>query len=290
MTSAVLLLLSLVALATFAHAAPSTDDQGSSASNHLIVTTALSPPFMMLKTNSSPPNTNDQFEGYLKDVLDEIAPRVGFTYTLQLAKNNGYGYKNSNGEWKGMIGEVLRKEVDMAMADLTITSAREEAVDFTHPFMNTGVSIILRQEVANLSQPLKSLEDLSRQTNIKYASTGVTRLFLSKSTIPFHTQIYESVMSDPSNLVSSVKEGIDKALSENYAFFMEDHTADYITRKHCNLIRVDGQLVSRDYAIAVQRNSPLRKQLNLAILSLKESGRLTNLYNKWWKQSGNSCN
>src|SRR5699024_7489011 len=45
----------------------------------------------------------------------------------------------------GMIGEVLRGEADIAVADLTINSNRELAVDFTYPFMATGISIIYKR-------------------------------------------------------------------------------------------------------------------------------------------------
>ena len=44
-----------------------------------------------------------------------------------------------------MIGEVQRDEADIAIADLTINSNRELAVDFTYPFMSTGISIIYKQ-------------------------------------------------------------------------------------------------------------------------------------------------
>lgn len=34
------------------------------------------------------------------------------------------------------------QEADMAICDLTITKARESAVDFTMPFMNLGIAIL----------------------------------------------------------------------------------------------------------------------------------------------------
>lgn len=45
----------------------------------------------------------------------------------------------------GMIGEILSGEADIAVADLTINSDRELAVDFTHPFMTTGISIVFKK-------------------------------------------------------------------------------------------------------------------------------------------------
>jgi len=36
-----------------------------------------------------------------------------------------------DGEWNGMVGELLRNEADMAIAPLTITFERESVVHFT---------------------------------------------------------------------------------------------------------------------------------------------------------------
>jgi ionotropic kainate glutamate receptor 2 len=44
-----------------------------------------------------------------------------------------------------MIRELLDHRADLAIADLTITSSRQTAVDFTLPFMNTGISILFKK-------------------------------------------------------------------------------------------------------------------------------------------------
>ena len=44
--------------------------------------------------------------------------------------------------WNGMIAEVLNNEADMAVADLSITTERLSAVEFSMPWMNLGISII----------------------------------------------------------------------------------------------------------------------------------------------------
>ena len=49
-----------------------------------------------------------------------------------------YGRLQDDGSWTGMMGEVIRGEAHFALADITITAARERAVDFSIPFMQTG--------------------------------------------------------------------------------------------------------------------------------------------------------
>ena len=41
-----------------------------------------------------------------------------------------------------MVGEVMTGAADLALADLTITAARERVVDFTVPFLQTGITVL----------------------------------------------------------------------------------------------------------------------------------------------------
>uniref|UniRef100_A0A1A8L3Y6 Glutamate receptor n=1 Tax=Nothobranchius pienaari TaxID=704102 RepID=A0A1A8L3Y6_9TELE len=89
-----------------------------------------------------------QLEGFCMDLLSEIANKVGFRYKVQLVKDNSYGRQDESGNWNGMIGEVVRGEADLAIAPLTLTAARERAVGMTKPFMQTGISILLRKDIS----------------------------------------------------------------------------------------------------------------------------------------------
>ena len=42
-----------------------------------------------------------------------------------------------------MVGELVRQEADIAIASLTISLVREQAVEFSLPFMNLGISIMV---------------------------------------------------------------------------------------------------------------------------------------------------
>lgn len=44
-----------------------------------------------------------------------------------------------------MVGELLRREADLAIAPLTISSQRERVIEFSMPFMNTGISIMIKK-------------------------------------------------------------------------------------------------------------------------------------------------
>ncbi|XP_070615194.1 probable glutamate receptor [Erythrolamprus reginae] len=104
------------------------------------VTTILEDPYVMVKGSG--------LEGYCIDLLEKLSEMIHFKYKVSIVKDGKYGRLGANGNWSGMIGEVLRKEADLAVAPLTITSVREEAVDFTQPFLHTGIGILLEKEVA----------------------------------------------------------------------------------------------------------------------------------------------
>lgn len=98
-----------------------------------------SSPYCMRKEASEQLSGNDQFEGYAIDLIDEISKILGFNYTFKLVPDGRYGSLNrETKEWDGMVRELLEQRADLAIADLTITYDREQAVDFTMPFMNLG--------------------------------------------------------------------------------------------------------------------------------------------------------
>ncbi|XP_063613370.1 glutamate receptor ionotropic, kainate 2-like, partial [Penaeus indicus] len=110
----------------------------------LRVCVALNDPYIMLKESSERLSGNDRFEGFCIDLLNEIAEILKFNFVLIPIK--AYGSRNATtGEWNGMIKELLEDRGDMAVTDLTINFEREDAVDFTMPFMNLGISILYKK-------------------------------------------------------------------------------------------------------------------------------------------------
>ena len=70
-----------------------------------------------------------------------------FIYLLY-KKSKGYGSKNPDGTWSGVIGDLVKGEIDIVVAGMTMTSEREEVVDFVAPYFDqSGISIIIREPV-----------------------------------------------------------------------------------------------------------------------------------------------
>jgi hypothetical protein len=96
-------------------------------------------PFCMLKRSTTPLFGNEQYEGYSIDLLHKLATKLGFKYKVRIVADGKYG-NEKNGEWNGMVKEVLDGEADVIIADLTVNKVRQQAVDFTMPFMVKPIS------------------------------------------------------------------------------------------------------------------------------------------------------
>ncbi|KAH0501255.1 Glutamate receptor ionotropic, kainate 2 [Microtus ochrogaster] len=112
----------------------------------LIVTTILEEPYVLFKKSDNPLYGNDRFEGYCIDLLRELSTILGFTYEIRLVEDGKYGaHDDVNGQWNGMVRELIDHKADLAVAPLAITYVREKVIDFSKPFMTLGISILYRK-------------------------------------------------------------------------------------------------------------------------------------------------
>ncbi|KAH9373417.1 hypothetical protein HPB48_009462 [Haemaphysalis longicornis] len=89
------------------------------------------PPFLMYKDANDTSDNEDNLEGYCKDLIVKLMRAMGRDYTIRLVKDNKYG--------------ASRQEADIAVAPLTITAERSQAVYFTEPFMRSGLAVLVRR-------------------------------------------------------------------------------------------------------------------------------------------------
>ncbi|XP_014670699.1 PREDICTED: LOW QUALITY PROTEIN: glutamate receptor 3-like [Priapulus caudatus] len=114
------------------------------------ITSILEDPYLMLKKDDNGNaieglEGNERYQGYCADLAEMIANKVQFKYEIRLVADNQYGTEMENGEWNAWSRELRNGEVDMAIAGMTITAARESVVDFSKPFMSLGISIMIME-------------------------------------------------------------------------------------------------------------------------------------------------
>ncbi|UJR26528.1 hypothetical protein I4U23_007851 [Adineta vaga] len=107
----------------------------------LIVTTIVEPPYLMFKNNESLSEalnrnfTNNDFEGFCVDLLDELSRTLKFRYKIKPIITERYD---------DMVDEIRNKVADIAVAPLTINYAREKQIDFTKPYLSLGIAILFK--------------------------------------------------------------------------------------------------------------------------------------------------
>ncbi|KAK6742564.1 hypothetical protein RB195_010055 [Necator americanus] len=379
--------------------------------NVVRVVTVWVAPFVMTKRECMTPNNrsecegNNKYEGYCIDLLKLLADRIeGFNFEVYLGEKTGS--KLPDGSWDGMMGDLLNGKADVAVASLTINQERERVVDFSKPFMTTGISIMIKKPdkqefsvfsfmqplsteiwmyiifayigvsvviflvsrfspyewrveetarggftisndfsvynclwftlaafmqqgtdilprsisgriassawwfftmiivssyTANLAAfltlekmqaPIESVEDLAKQTKIKYGiqGGGSTASFFKYSSVQIYQRMWRYMESQvPSVFVASYAEGIERVRSHKgrYAFLLEATANEYEnTRKPCDTMKVGANLNSIGYGVATPFGSDWKDHINLAILALQERGELKKLENKWWYDRG----
>ncbi|KAJ9579725.1 hypothetical protein L9F63_004651, partial [Diploptera punctata] len=146
--------------------------------------------------------------------------------------------------------------------------------------------------VERMITPIENAEDLAGQTDIAYGTleSGSTMTFFRDSMIETYKKMWRFMENKkPSVFVSTYEEGIQRVLEGNYAFLMESTMLDYTVQRDCNLTQIGGLLDSKGYGIATPMGSPWRDKISLAILELQERGEIQMLYDKWWKNPGDTC-
>ncbi|XP_046399076.1 glutamate receptor ionotropic, kainate 2-like isoform X1 [Ischnura elegans] len=127
-----------------------------------VVSSRLGAPFLMEREPKGAYTGNERYEGYSMDLIDEVSKILGFKYVFELVPDGRYGSLDpKTKKWDGLVKQLLEKKADLAICDLTITYSREQAVDFTMPFMNLGISILYSKPVKQPPNLFSFLSPLS---------------------------------------------------------------------------------------------------------------------------------
>ncbi|RWS24095.1 glutamate receptor ionotropic, partial [Leptotrombidium deliense] len=194
-------------------------------------------------------------------------------------------------------------DADLALADLTITSKREEVIDFSYPYMTTGIGLLIKRppyfqhgdsndtDCKNrtmLLYPVSSVHDLPHQNEVTYGAvaSGSTYSFFKHSTDETYSKIGDKMKANESVLCRSISEAKERVKNSNgkFVFFMESAAIEYISGISCDFMQLGRNIDRKSYGIAMRKDFHMKTEINMGILALQENGVLGKLKKKWFPE------
>ncbi|XP_062613157.1 uncharacterized protein LOC134274897 [Saccostrea cucullata] len=109
----------------------------------LKVASVRSVPHVMKGMNN---NGSSYYYGFCYDILRDFAETFNFRYQSVDAIDGLYGNPTDDGlNATGMVGMVMRGEVDIGVAPFALTAKRDRVIDYVIPFQEDGVGILMKK-------------------------------------------------------------------------------------------------------------------------------------------------
>ena len=177
-----------------------------------------------------------------------------------VAQKLGRPFKAETVDFDSVIPAVISGKADLAAAGITITEDRKKNVDFSDPYVRTGIVIIYKK-----STPFTKGEQCKgKKVGVQSGTTSETYVLEQLKQEPERSK-------SPAEAVAALKAGkVDCVI------------ADIDPAKNCVKGEADLALsdfiTSEEYAIAIKKGQPeLLKAINETIAEIKKDGRLA----KW---------
>lgn len=195
--------------------------------------------------------------GFDMDILAEIAERAGFDYNLNTM------------DFNGIIPALQTGNADVAIAGITITEKREEIVDFTDPYYDSGLRILVPSDSS-----AETIADLRGQKiGTKVGSTSYDYLenkfgdAADVTPYPGSSDMYMALMAG----------------SVDAVFYDAPNVGYFSKTKGGDRVKTVGPLYEgQQYGIAFVQGSEWVDDANAAIAAMREDGTYADIYKKWF--------
>jgi glutamine transport system substrate-binding protein len=223
-----------------------------SAETRRVVTDPSFVPFEMMDQKTG------EMIGFDMEIIREVADRAGFEIDLNTM------------DFNGIIPALQTGNVDIAIAGITITEEREQIVDFSNPYYDSGLRVLVRESDSKVSK-LGDLE--GKKIGTKIGSTSydylVKNLEADGGVTPYpgSSDMYMALMS----------RAID-------AVFYDAPNVGYFARtKGEGKVKTVGPLYEgQQYGIALKNGSKWVDDVNDALAAMKKDGTYKTIYEKWF--------
>ena len=209
-------------------------------------------PFEFQKENSK------EYVGFDMDLIAAIAKRMGY----EKCTIRGMGFD-------ALIPALEAKNIDVAIAGMTITEERAKKVIFSKPYYKSGLAIVVHKD----NNTVKEAADLKgKKIAVQIGTTGAMEAEkIEGAKITSFNTNGEACLEIKNKAVDAVIGDLPVE-----AYFLEQGGKEYA--------KIVGRtLTSEDYGIAVAKSNPaLAKEVDKALDELKKNGEYDKLYRKWF--------
>jgi|SRR5690554_916175 len=196
---------------------------------------------------------------------------TGFDIELweAIAKEAGFKYELRPMDFNGIIPGLQTRNIDAALAGITIRDDRKQVIDFSDPYYESGLAILVNKD----NNDIKTAKDLEGKmvavkigtATVDYLKDNVPdaklKLFpnIDNAFLELATGRVDAVVHDTPNLQYFAKTGGE------------------------GRVKVVGSLKSGDYyGIGFPKGSELVPAVNEALKTLRSNGTYDALYSKWF--------
>ena len=198
----------------------------------------------------------DKYVGFDIDLWAEIAKDIGVSYTLQPM------------DFNGIIPALQTKQVDVALAGITIKDERKEVIDFSDGYYDSGFLLMVPSD-----STIKDAKDLAgKKLAVK---TGTSATDYAKENFK-ETELRQFPNID--NAYLELQTGrVDAAMHDT------PNVLYYVATAGGGKVKTVGtQMMAHEYGIAFPKGSELVAKVNAALKTIKSDGRYNAIYKKWF--------
>ncbi|NVM92316.1 glutamine transport system substrate-binding protein [Variovorax sp. SG517] len=244
MKKLVLRLLAAAAVATSFIAAPAT------AAGPLLV--AVDTAFVPFEFKEG-----DKYVGFDIDLWEAVAKELKLEYKLQPM------------DFAGILPALQTKNVDVALAGITIKDERKKVIDFSDGYYDSGFILMVPT-----ASKIAGVADLKGKTLA--IKTGTSAADYAKANFA-GTELRQFPNID--NAYLELMTGrVDAAMHDT------PNVLYYIATAGAGKAKAVGpQMMAQQYGIGFPKGSPLVPQVNAALAKIKADGRYATIYRKWFK-------
>ncbi len=198
-----------------------------------------------------------EYDGFDIDLVKALAEEIGFEYELKPM------------DFNGLIPALQTGNIDMAVAGMTITDERSKVIDFSIPYYNAGLLILVRQD----EQEIKGLEDLKGKVIATKQGT---------SSYDFSVKIEGVKEVVPFPNIDQAYMELEKG-SADAVIFDSPNVLYYIQTKGKDKVKTVGNLLEgAQFGFAFPKGSELRGEVDEALKKFLGDGTYDKLYEKWF--------